>query len=294
MSNRISLFIGLLAGFVSALIAASWQTATRYGVTSSLLASDLALLRYGIPALVLAPLLIKQGVLPARVHRGWFFVMASSGGIGYGALAMIGAHYSPVAHMGILLSGTVPLFTALLLYATTRAAVSMQRRIGYALILFGALGFGFASARLSLTDVWYGDLLFIAASISWAIYTLALRKLALSPWYATALVCFWSSLAALGWILMRGQTNLGTAPIVDLGLQIALQGFVAGLLGSTIYVLCIRKLGASNATIFGALVPVLAAICGYLFLGETISVAAAIAISTVVIGIVFARERSAK
>ncbi|MGL4232550.1 MAG: EamA family transporter [Casimicrobium sp.] len=139
MSNRFLSIAGLLAGFVSALIAASWQTATRYGVTSSLLASDLATLRYGIPALVLAPLLWKQGVLPAHVHRGWFVLMVTSGGIGYGALAMMGARYSPVAHMGILLSGTVPLFTALLLYATTHVVVNRQRLVGYTLILMGRL-----------------------------------------------------------------------------------------------------------------------------------------------------------
>ncbi len=294
MSSRFLIVAGLVAGFVSALIAASWQTATRYGVTSSLLASDLVTLRYGIPALVLAPLLVKKGVTPAHAHRGWFVLMVVSGGIGYGALAMTGARYSPVAHMGILLSGTVPLFTALLLYITTRVTVTRQRLVGYALILIGAIAFGFASARLSLADVWYGDALFLCASISWAIYTLALRKLALSPWYATALVSFWSSLVAVAWILVRGESKLLTVALTDLGLQIALQGFVAGLLGSYIYVFCIRALGASNAAIFGALVPVLSAICGYFFLAEAISLPTAVSIVIVVIGIVFARERAAR
>ncbi|MGL4232549.1 MAG: EamA family transporter [Casimicrobium sp.] len=125
-------------------------------------------------------------------------------------------------------------------------------------------------------------------------YTLALRKLALSPWYATALVCFWSALAAIAWMLVRGESKLLAVPLADLGLQVALQGFVAGLLGSYIYVFCIRALGASNAAIFGALVPVLSAICGYLFLAEAISLPTAVSIVIVVIGIVFARERTVR
>jgi drug/metabolite transporter (DMT)-like permease len=290
MLNRRSLMIGLLAGFASALIGASWQLATRYGVTSTLLPSDLALLRYGVPALVLSPLLFARGIWPVVAHRGWFIAMIFSGGIVYGAFAMSGARYSPVAHMGILLSGTMPLFTALALYVATRIAVSHLRLFGYALIVVGALAFGFTSSRMSLADEWFGDLLFLCASFSWAIYTLALRKLSLSPWYATALVCFWSSLAAIAWVIWNGGSMLLQVSLGDIGLQLGLQGIVAGLLGSYIYALSVRNLGANNAAIFGAFVPVLSAIGGYLLLAEHISLISAAAIVLVMIGILLARE----
>jgi drug/metabolite transporter (DMT)-like permease len=290
MSNRYSLMIGLLAGFASALIGASWQIATRYGVTSTLLPSDLALLRYGVPTLVLSPLLFTRGIWPAGTHRSWFVAMICGGGIVFGAFAMSGARYSPVAHMGILLSGTMPLFTALALYVCTRVTVTRLRLCGYALIIIGALAFGFASSRMSLSDAWFGDLLFLCASFSWAIYTLALRKLSLPPWHATALVCFWSSLAAVVWVIWNGGSMLLRAPLGDVGLQLGLQGLVAGFLGSYIYALSVRSLGANNAAIFGAFVPVLSAIGGYMFLAEHITFASAAAIALVMVGILLARE----
>jgi drug/metabolite transporter (DMT)-like permease len=291
---RNQIVLGLAAGFASALIGAAWQLATRYGVTTSLLPSDLALLRYGMPALLLSPLLVKHGVLPQNVQRGWLALMIGGGGIVYGWFAMNGARYSPAAHMGVLLSGTMPLFTALLFFVINREAIERRRLFGYALVLFGVLAFGFASSRLSLADAWLGDILFLCASFTWALYTYAFRKVSLSPWYATALICFWSSLAALGWMTWAGQSRLFDAPMRELALQVLLQGIVAGLVGSFVYAYCVRKLGANNAAIFGAWVPVLSALGGYLFLSETLSVYAAITIAIVVVGILLANDRRAR
>jgi drug/metabolite transporter (DMT)-like permease len=289
---RSSLFIGLCAGFVAALIAAAWQVTTRYGVTTSLLPSDLALLRYGIPALLLCPLLFKHGFVPAGTHRGWFALMVCGGGIAYGALAMTGARFSPTAHMGVLLSGTMPLFTAALFFMFADEKISTRRMIGYASILIGVLAFGFGSARVSVDDVWIGDFFFLAASLAWALYTLAFRKLSLAPWYATALVCFWSSLVTIVWAAIVGGTMLNVAPRSEVLFQVALQGLVAGLLGSYVYVACIRYLGASNAAIFAAFVPLLSTLGGYFVLSETISLFTAITIVIVVAGILLARQRS--
>jgi drug/metabolite transporter (DMT)-like permease len=294
MNVRSATVIGLLAGFTSALIAAAWQIATRFGVTTSLLPSDLALLRYAIPAVLLSPLLFKHGVLPANTHRGWLALLVCGGGFVYGGLAMTGARYSPAAHMGVLISGTMPMFTALLLFVVARESIPARRMFGYGLILIGAVWFGFASSRISLNDAWIGDLFFISASLVWAIYTLAFRKLALSPWYATALVCFWSSLAAVLWVFVQGRSLLLSAPIGELMLQIVLQGVVAGLVGSFVYAVSIRHLGANNAAIFGAFVPLFSAVGGYLFLAESITVYAGIAMAIVVIGIVFANDRRSR
>jgi drug/metabolite transporter (DMT)-like permease len=294
MNARRVIVIGLLAGFTSALIGAAWQVATRFGVTTSLLPSDLALLRYTIPAALLSPLLFKHGVLPANTHRGWLALLVCGGGFVYGGLAMTGVRFSPAAHMGVLISGTMPMFTALLLFAVARESVPARRVFGYALILFGALWFGFASSRISVNDAWIGDLFFVGASMVWAIYTLAFRKLALSPWYATALVCFWSSLAAVLWAIVQGRSLLLSAPIAELMLQIVLQGVVAGLVGSFVYAVSIRHLGANNAAIFGAFVPLFSAIGGYLFLAERITVYASIALAIVVIGILFANDRRSR
>lgn len=288
MTRSFSVLLGVAYGFAAALIGASWQVATRYGVTSSLAPSDLALLRYGIPALLLSPLLIRHGVLPRNVHRGWLIVLICSGGIGYGLLAMTGASLSPTAHMGVLVSGTMPLFTALLFLWVAREPINKRRQFGYALIIAGALAFGFASTRLSFDDSWIGDIFFVAAAMSWAVYTFAFRKLALPAWYATAIVCFWSVLAAVVWAALRGGTRLFSAPPSEIAIQMVMQGIVAGLLGSVAFFQSIRHLGANNAALFGALVPLLSALGGYALLSETVNLASAIAIAVLTLGILLA------
>ncbi len=294
MTHQNSLTLGLLAGLTSALIGAAWQVTTRYGVTTSLSPADLALLRYAIPAVALSPLLFKYGLVPKNTHRGWFALMVCAGGFVFGMLAMTGARFSPASHMGVLLSGTMPLFTALLFYFVTRESIGKRRLLGYALILSGALGLGFASARISLNDAWIGDIFFLSASLSWAFYTIAFRKLQLTPWYSTALVCFWSALAAIAWVIIRGDTALLRVPIAEFAFHALLQGVVAGLLGSFVFAFSVRSIGANNAAIFGALVPILSALGGYLFLSESVSIYAATGIAIVASGIALASFRTKK
>ncbi len=286
--NR-SLVIGLLAGLASAIIGASWQVATRYGVSSSLLPSDLALLRYVTPAIIFLPLLWRNGILPKGVDFKWLVLLLIGGGFPFGLLAMTGASMAPASHMGVLLAGTMPLFTALLFYALFREKISQRRLIGYAFILLGTLSFGWISSKLNaVPGAWRGDLLFLCASIVWALYTLAYRQLALSPWYVTAVVCFWSAICAVIWVIATGTTQLFVAPVTDVALQIVMQGLVAGLLGLSIYSISIRHLGPDNASIFGALVPLLSTAGGVALLNESVSTGGLCAMLLVVVGIALA------
>lgn len=51
-----NLCTGLLAAAAAALVGSAWQLVSRHGVTTTLGPMELALMRYGIPALLLAPL----------------------------------------------------------------------------------------------------------------------------------------------------------------------------------------------------------------------------------------------
>ncbi len=65
--ERHSMVIGVLAALASVGIGVGWQVATRLGATTTLAPIDLALLRYGIPALVLSPLWWRSGLKPVGV-----------------------------------------------------------------------------------------------------------------------------------------------------------------------------------------------------------------------------------
>lgn len=267
-STTPSLPLGLLAAGLSVLIGVGWQVATRLGTTTTLAPIDLALFRYGVPALALAPLWQRAGLVPAGVAPGTVALMVLGAGLPFGLAAMAGAAFAPIAHMAVLLPGTMPLFVALLAWIVLAERPGPRRLAGLGLILAGILAIGLPALADHGDGVWRGDLLFLAAALLWAVYTVAYRRSGLAPWTSAAVVAGWSGLAALPAWLLAGTSRLAVAPTRDIALQFVMQGVVAGLGGLGIYALAVRHLGAGRAATSGALVPPVAALAGWLILDE--------------------------
>ena len=130
-----SFALGLAAALASVAIGVGWQVATRLGTTTTLAPIDLALFRYAVPALVLAPLWLRAGLVPAGVGRGTVALMVLGAGLPFGLAAMAGAQFAPTAHMAVLLPGTMPLFVAMLAMAVLGERPAPVRLAGLALIL---------------------------------------------------------------------------------------------------------------------------------------------------------------
>jgi drug/metabolite transporter (DMT)-like permease len=288
-----SIAVGLGAALAAAMITAGWQVATRAGVTTSLGPLDLAVLRYGVPALVLAPLLLRHGLWPAATPRWLFLPIFLGAGLPFGLLAMSGAVLAPVAHMGALMPGTMPMFTGLLAAALLGERINRLRLAGFALIAAGVIGVsGRALADLS-DETWIGDALFLGASLAWAVYTVAFRKSGLTPWHSTALLSLASAVAVLPlWLWAVGPARLIAAPWTDLAGQILAQGVFAGLGGMWVYAVAIRRLGAPRAALSGALVPALAALGGVVALGEVPPPLSLGGVAVIILGVVVASMRA--
>nr|MDP2191607.1 DMT family transporter [Rhodoferax sp.] len=245
--NR-KLAIGLLAALAAALIGSGWQIASRHGVTTSLGPLELAVLRYGIPALVLLPLLLRTGLFPAGLPRRQLVLLVLGGGLPFGLLVLAGAQWAPAAHMGVFMAGSVPLFTALGARLANGERISGLRLAGLLLIAGGMVVFG-ASSLADAAQNWRGDLLFILAAMLWAIYTLMFRGSGLTPWQGAAVINAWSILLLLPVLLFFGAPQLLTAPWTEVVWQALGQGVVAGLLGLVTYMIAIARLGAANASL---------------------------------------------
>lgn len=280
-----NLVLGCAAAFTAALLGAGWQLATRHGVTTTLGPFDVAVLRYAIPALVLLPLWRRVGWKPAGLSWGQLALLVT-GGLPFGLFVLSGAQFAPVAHMGVFMAGMVPVFTALLVTVVQREPLTAQRAIGLAVIVGGVALLG-QSAFAGGTH-WKGDVLFMGAAFTWAIYTVAFRRSGLGPWEAAAVVNGWSMLGLLLWLPWVGVPRLFSAPAGDLLLQAAWQGVLAGLLGQVAFLAAVTRLGSSRAALSGALVPVLSAMGGVLFLGEAVGWRAGLAIALVCAGVVLA------
>ncbi len=260
--------IGIAAALAATAIGAGWQIATRFGVTAVFAPIDLALLRYGVPGLLLMPLLLRRGLWPTQAP-GWLAAPIVLGaGLPFGLVAMIGAGYAPVAHMGALLPGTMPIFTAAMAAFFLGERPTRRRIAGFAAIVAGV----FAITGDSLADIgaatWRGDLLFMTAAAIWSVYTVAYRRSGLDPWHSIALISLSSLLAAIPIRIWLVGTELPDVPLAAGLLQFAAQGLLAGLGGTWTFTLAIRHLGAGRAALSGALVPVLSTLGGAILLGE--------------------------
>jgi drug/metabolite transporter (DMT)-like permease len=285
MSRHI--LVGLLAALASALIGSGWQIMSRHAVTTTLGPLELAVLRYGVPALVLAPLLWRTGLFPRGVSAVRLACMVVGGGLPFGLLALAGVQWAPAAHMGIFLAGSVPLFTALGARVVLGERLALPRVLGLLLVLAGLAILG-AHSLSGAALVWRGDLLFVAAAMVWGMYTLAFRGSGLTPWQGAAVVNGWSALLVLPVAVLLGVPRLASAPWADVAWQALGQGVLAGLLGLVTYMVAVARLGAARGSLSAALVPLFTAMGAAWLLSEPLTVATVLAAVLVTAGVVLA------
>jgi drug/metabolite transporter (DMT)-like permease len=280
------LSLGIAAALLAAFLGAGWQVLTRHGVTASLGPIEIAVLRYGIPALALLPVLWRIGLRPAGVSWRRLAVIVAGGGLPFGLLVLAGAQFAPAAHIGIFMAGTMPLFTALACLLVLGEAIAVVRWIGFAVILAGVAWLGWKEP--SLTATWRGDLLFLAAAAVWACHTVAFRGSGLTPWQGAAVANGWSALGLLLILPFTGAPRLFTAPWREVALQALGQGVLAGLVGLVAYMTAVRRLGSARAALSAALVPPLTAVGAAAILAEPVGPAVAGASLAVAVGIALA------
>lgn len=276
---------GVLAALAAVVIGAGWHVATRLGVTTTLHPVDLALLRYGVPALIMLPILLKTGLLPAGVPRGWLALTVIGAGLPFGLLAMGGSQFAPVAHMGVIIPGGMALAVAFLAWRLMGERFSTTRLTGFALLTAAILLLGFGSFANITGRTLIGDVMFLAAAALWAGYTIAFRKCGLNPIQGTALISAWSFvMVAPLWLLTPG-VKLLEAPLWDIGVQFLWQSILAGVVAVWAYGFAVRSIGPANGAAIGALLPVVSSLGGLLILGEPIPLLTGVAIVLAVGGV---------
>ena len=279
-----SSWLGWMAALAAALIGSGWQIASRHGVTTTLGPIELAVLRYLIPALVLAPLWLRPGWWPVGLSYPRCALLVLCGGLPFGLVVLAGAQWAPAAHMGIFVAGSLPVFTGLGGWLVLGERPAPLRLAGLALIAAGMAVFGAAGWR-AVEGAWRGDLLFLLAALLWSVYTLAFRGSGLTPWQGAAVVNAGSAMLLLPVLLAVGAPRLLSAPWADVAWQVLGQGAVAGLLGLVVYSVAIAHLGAARAALSAALVPLLTALGSAWLLGEPLSEALLVAVLLVVPGV---------
>jgi drug/metabolite transporter (DMT)-like permease len=263
---------GAAAALLTVSIWAGWIVATRQAVGTPLGPVDIGLLRYGIAALLLAPIWWRLGLLPRGVPRGALALMVVGSGTPFFLIAATAMTHAPAAHAGALMPGAMPLWAGLIGWAVLGERLGRYRALGYALIAAGVLvllwGALIGGAGMALPEgAWKGHVLFLCGGFLWAAYTHAFRRTGLDAFQAAAVVSAWSTLAFLALLPFAG-TGFGRVDLATLGAQAFSQGILSGIVAIVAYGVSVRRLGSTQASAFSALVPTMAALGGLAFLGE--------------------------
>ncbi|MEY2769821.1 MAG: hypothetical protein RIQ38_240 [Pseudomonadota bacterium] len=289
--KRSPVMVGALAALVTVGIWTAFIIIARASASHTLLPQDIVFTRLlGAGAVLLPWALWRTRMAPAPgagrgslgglspLPLGLTLRLGLLGGVMYALLSYSGFFFAPASHASVLLPGSLPLWTSLLAWWWLAERFGRARLLGLLLIVAGDLLVGGRSLLEAFDggQVWRGDLLFMAASLSWSAYTVLVRRHHLDAVQATmattamAFVVF-VPLHLLGSNLLGMPSRLLQAPWSELLFQALFQGVGSVVISGITFVMMVRHFGPVRSTMITALVPGLSALGAVLLLGEPLS-----------------------
>ncbi len=186
-----------------------------------------------------------------------------------------GLQYTLAANVSVIVS-VAPILTAILaaLFLKGEERLRPNFFVGFALAMGGIILISYnGSFVLKLNPL--GDLLGLAAAISWAVYSVLLRRI--SDWglhmtQVTRRIFFYGVILTIPAAAVAGfsfdLSRLGQLPVLGSMLYL---GLGASALGFVLWNYCIRVLGAVQTSVYIYAIPVVTVIGSTLFLNEPLS-----------------------
>ena len=257
--------IGYACAFAVLFVWSGFLLSSRLSASQALTPWDVAALRYTGAFLTALPLVAWLGF--PRLPPLRLLALLATAAFGFPILAYHGFTLAPAAHGGVMLPGTLPFLTAALGAAFLGDGWT-RRRVASLLVV--ALGIGLLAGDTfgSHPGAWRGDLLFLAASCCWAVYTLLIRLWGIGAMQATLSIALWAAPIYLPvwWFLLPSSLDAASAGAVLY--QLAYQGIGATVLAGFLFTRAVTALGAPTTTTITALVPGMAALAAWPLLDE--------------------------
>lgn len=268
-------WIGVLCGAGAALSWAAGLVAALHGVRIGLAPVDLALHRYIWLAPVFAVLVFRRGVAnPGGI--GWRRGLALTlfAGPPLAIFSYLGFLLVPLGHGAVIQPSSAALGGLVLTALFLHEPIALSRTVGAIAIVAGLVVYGGESVATIGRAGILGDLSFMAAGLSWAVFGLLLSLWHIQPTRAAAVVTVLSSLIFVPvHAIFFGFERVIAAGWLENLLQAAVQGVLAGAGGIFLFTLAVTLLGPGRAAVFPALVPGFTMVIGFLVLGAIPSVA---------------------
>ena len=238
-----------------------------------------------IPPFTLVSLRLLLGILTLtivlairgfpKISRRGLLQVVGVGFVGYGvslSLQFLGTKLSTAAN-GSLVTSATPAFV--LLFAWILLSEKITRRILLALLLatIGVVAvIDPRSAQLN-PELFFGNVLLFGAAITWALYSVLVRKLTQSlDVLPFSLVAFFGGLPVT---IPAGAWELSTVGVGEIGLGVVggvlFLGVISTALAMILWNTAFAVLDASAASLTFFAQPVVGAFLGWLFLGENIT-----------------------
>jgi drug/metabolite transporter (DMT)-like permease len=283
---------GYLAAGITVLIAASYPVATRAGVTGSFAPQDLVTLRFGVGALLFLPYLLLHWRRISRSAWCRGIPLTLFQGAGMGALVICGLELAPANHAAALGPGVNAAWVALLGFVVFARRPSFRIIVGATLCAIGVMALAWWGTAERNMAVLAGDAMFLAASALGALYVLQLRTWGVNAIQGAAIVSLYSALIVIPWYLWSAPAPMWRVAPLELAWQILWQGVLIGCVAFVALNHAISRLGAERSSAMVALVPVLAAVLAFIFLGEVPSAAEVAAFVAISAGVSIGASRS--
>ncbi|MET9463805.1 DMT family transporter [Streptomyces sp. NPDC006544] len=277
---------------VTVAIWAAFALSARALSASSLRPADAALLRFGVPVLVLAPALWRRRRRIAAVRPATAAKIVCGAGIPFFLAAMYGGSLTSAAFVGSLIPGMVPLFVCALMIAGGRGAPRGTQAAGLGLIAVGVVALVWHHVVPLDTDALAGAGILLVASGLWALYTVGLKEVDLDPVGSIGLLCL-PSFAVIALLVLTGvlPTGLASAAGSDILLFLLVQGLGVGLCAGLLYAFAIRRLGAERSSVIGSLSPVAVVLLAVPLLDESPTLGVLVGVPLITAGVVLANRR---
>lgn len=236
----------------------------RLGVTTSLNAYDLTVLRFGVAALILAPVALRRGAKTDRLGLVGLVAMVITFGAPYVLLISLAMKTAPASAAGALNPGMMAIISVLLGRMIFGDRIGAARFAGLLLTTAGV--FLFTRAGGAITT---GHLILIGTGCMWASYTLIVRHTAIPALNATAIIAVGSAAFYLPVYLVALPKQILAAPLADVLMQAGFQGVLVSVVAIYAFNRSAELLGPVAGATLPALIPVVTLGLGVLVLGET-------------------------
>jgi drug/metabolite transporter (DMT)-like permease len=277
--------LGLACGVGAALFWAAGMVAAKHGISVGMSASDLSFHRFVWAGIVLLPFIARAGLRDlGGIGWGRGLVLTLFGGPLQAALSYSGFLLVPLAHGGVIQPSTAALSGILLSALVIKEKLPWERALGAIAIVAGLCVIGSEALTTIGAHGVLGDLSFVAAGFTFALFAMCLRLWHIAPTYAVGVV----SVLSLGYIpvhaLVFGFDTMLAAGWYENLIQIVVQGFLIGIGATYFFARAVVLLGAGRAAVFPSLVPPLTLLVGFLAIGDVPTLVQLAGLAIVLIG----------